>query len=81
VLSSLIEDKLKNTDHNGQNVNIYYFHPDHLGSSSYITNGLGNVIQHIGRKCKQPVAVCGDEPGVERQALWRNAGRRAYKLF
>jgi hypothetical protein len=50
VLSWKREGDLNNTNHNGQNLNIYYFHPDHLGSSSYITNGLGNVIQHIGRK-------------------------------
>jgi hypothetical protein len=24
-------------------LNIYYFHPDHLGSSSYITNAAGVV--------------------------------------
>ena len=26
---------------------IYYYHPDHLGSSSYISNALGEVVQHI----------------------------------
>src|SRR5690606_22780572 len=26
----------------------YYFHPDHLGSSSYITNMAGSVSQHMG---------------------------------
>ena len=25
---------------------IYYYHPDHLGSSSYISNALGEVVQH-----------------------------------
>jgi RHS repeat-associated protein len=47
VLSWKREGDLKNTNHNGENLNIYYFHPDHLGSSSYITNGSGNVIQHM----------------------------------
>jgi hypothetical protein len=28
-------------------LNIYYFHPDHLGSSSYITNAAGVVTQHM----------------------------------
>jgi len=26
---------------------IYYFHPDHLGSTSYLTNKQGNVSQHV----------------------------------
>ena len=26
---------------------IYYYHPDHLGSSSYISDALGEVVQHI----------------------------------
>src|SRR5690606_38091124 len=26
---------------------IYWFHPDHLGSTSYITNALGEVSQHM----------------------------------
>ena len=25
----------------------FYYHPDHLGSSSYITNLDGEVVQHI----------------------------------
>jgi hypothetical protein len=28
-------------------LNIYYFHPDHLGSNSYITNKAGVVTQHM----------------------------------
>ena len=28
-------------------LNLYYFHPDHLGSSSYITNATGHVCQHM----------------------------------
>ena len=26
---------------------VYFYHPDHLGSSSYITDVLGEVVQHI----------------------------------
>ena len=33
--------------HGGNEVEQYYFHPDHLGSTSYITNLLGEVSQHI----------------------------------
>ena len=25
----------------------YYYHPDHLGSSSYITNLDGEIVQHV----------------------------------
>jgi RHS repeat-associated protein len=32
---------------NQAELNRYFFHPDHLGSSSYITDGGGNVRQHI----------------------------------
>src|SRR5690606_38087301 len=28
-------------------VDYFYFHPDHLGSSSYITNAAGTVSQHM----------------------------------
>ncbi len=30
-----------------QENDIYYFHPDHLGSTSYLTNKQGNVSQHV----------------------------------
>jgi RHS repeat-associated protein len=33
--------------HDSSLLNTYYFHPDHLGSSSYITNGAGVVCQHM----------------------------------
>lgn len=33
--------------HGGNEVEQYYFHPDHLGSTSYITNLLGEVSQHM----------------------------------
>lgn len=33
--------------HGGSELEQYYFHPDHLGSTSYITNLLGEVSQHM----------------------------------
>ncbi|KOS07577.1 hypothetical protein AM493_17160 [Flavobacterium akiainvivens] len=33
--------------HDQSLLNSYYFHPDHLGSSSYITNSSGVVCQHM----------------------------------
>lgn len=33
--------------HGGNEVEQYYFHPDHLGSTSYISNLLGEVSQHM----------------------------------
>ncbi|MFA7688213.1 MAG: RHS repeat-associated core domain-containing protein [Moheibacter sp.] len=33
--------------HTGSERGIYWFHPDHLGSTSYITNVLGEVSQHM----------------------------------
>src|SRR5690606_18458354 len=33
--------------HGGNEIEQYYFHPDHLGSTSYITNLLGEVSQHM----------------------------------
>ncbi|WP_304598490.1 RHS repeat-associated core domain-containing protein [Mesonia sp. K7] len=35
------------SDHDLTNVERFYFHPDHLGSSSYITNLAGDVTQHM----------------------------------
>jgi hypothetical protein len=32
--------------HVGNEHEHYYFHPDHLGSSNYITNFVGEVSQH-----------------------------------
>ena len=31
----------------GTETEIYFFHPDHLGSSNYITNFVGEVSQHM----------------------------------
>jgi len=33
--------------HGGNELEQYFFHPDHLGSTSYITNLLGEVSQHM----------------------------------
>ena len=35
------------TNHQGEGYNAYWYHPDHLGSSNYITNLGGNIIQHM----------------------------------
>ncbi len=35
------------TAHDQNLLNTYYYHPDHLGSSSYITNSAGMVSQHM----------------------------------
>ncbi|QYJ68233.1 hypothetical protein K1I41_12005 [Flavobacterium litorale] len=31
----------------GLELHTHYFHPDHLGSSSYITNGSAEITQHM----------------------------------
>ena len=33
--------------HDEELLDYYYFHPDYLGSSSYITNGVGTITQHM----------------------------------
>ena len=33
--------------HDPKKMDVFYFHPDHLGSSSYITNMAGMVSQHM----------------------------------
>ncbi|MFA7448882.1 MAG: RHS repeat-associated core domain-containing protein [Weeksellaceae bacterium] len=38
---------IQNFTHGGNEVEQYFFHPDHLGSTSYITNLLGEVSQHM----------------------------------
>ena len=35
------------TDPGGLEGRQYFYHPDHLGSSTVITDGDGNVVQHI----------------------------------
>ncbi len=41
------EDSKIQFHHNEKLFDAYYFHPDHLGSSSYITNRDGEVSQHM----------------------------------
>ena len=36
-----------NFPHNNNDYDAYWYHPDHLGSSSYITNLAGNITQHM----------------------------------
>ena len=44
----IIEGNLYTNSHeNIGSTNYFYFHPDHLGSSSYITNKAGIVSQHM----------------------------------
>ncbi len=38
---------LYDATHYLEKMDVYYFHPDHLGSSSYITNMAGMVSQHM----------------------------------
>ena len=47
VFSSVVEGSKYTALYNGQPINYYYFHPDHLGSSSYISNLEGVIIQHM----------------------------------
>jgi len=46
--NSFEEDELTDrSTHDPKLYDAFYFHPDHLGSSSYISNLAGNVSQHI----------------------------------
>ncbi|MFL9839285.1 RHS repeat-associated core domain-containing protein, partial [Flavobacterium sp. ST-75] len=47
TLSPIVEGDKPSYRHYAEMLNIFYFHPDHLGSSSYISNLAGNVSQHI----------------------------------
>jgi hypothetical protein len=48
TLQAIMEDgSVTGAQHDVQLLNYSYFHPDHLGSSSYITNSAGTVSQHI----------------------------------
>jgi RHS repeat-associated protein len=48
VMNATVEDTWASSfSHESQRLNLYYFHPDHLGSSSYITNATGRVSQHM----------------------------------
>ena len=45
-------------DHNIDLYDAYWYHPDHLGSSSYITNLAGEITQHIGWSVKKIASGC-----------------------
>ncbi|QYJ68245.1 toxin TcdB middle/N-terminal domain-containing protein [Flavobacterium litorale] len=50
LLPDMDEDGYTGADHqesHGLELHTHYFHPDHLGSSSYITNGAAEVTQHM----------------------------------
>ncbi len=40
-------EESSNFNHLRNQLDYFYFHPDHLGSSSYITNAAGTVSQHM----------------------------------
>ena len=46
-LQPIVENNRTESFHDPAKLNISYFHPDHLGSSSYITNTSGIVTQHL----------------------------------
>ncbi len=45
--SPQIEGELNRYEHDAQMYDAYWYHSDHLGSSSYISNREGNVSQHM----------------------------------
>lgn len=47
ALPPIDERTLTGYPHVSAKLDVYYFHPDHLGSSSYITNAAGTVSQHM----------------------------------
>jgi RHS repeat-associated protein len=47
VLNPVIEPDRENYLHDMAKMNAFYFHSDHLGSSSYMTNASGKAIQHM----------------------------------
>ncbi|HRB72393.1 MAG TPA: RHS repeat-associated core domain-containing protein [Flavobacterium sp.] len=46
-LDPIVENTMANYSYDPDNIDAYYFHPDHLGSSSYISNAGGTVSQHM----------------------------------
>ena len=44
--SQRIASKLGNIDGFGADL-VFFYHPDHLGSTSYVTDADGNIAQHI----------------------------------
>lgn len=47
ALSPMPEETITRFNHVATKLSTFYFHPDHLGSSSYITNAAGTVSQHM----------------------------------
>jgi RHS repeat-associated protein len=47
VMDPVIEPNRENYLHDMAKMNAFYFHSDHLGSSSYMTNASGKAIQHM----------------------------------
>jgi hypothetical protein len=49
----------------------YFYHPDHLGSTSYITDASGEVYQQ-GLSHSNFISCCSDQgTGLARQKMWR----------
>jgi RHS repeat-associated protein len=46
-MNPVIEPNRESYLHDMAKMNVYYFHSDHLGSSSYMTNASGKAIQHM----------------------------------
>ncbi len=47
LATPVIEGNLENYTNHQENYHAYWYHRDHLGSSSYISNLAGNVSQHM----------------------------------
>jgi RHS repeat-associated protein len=47
VMDPVVEPDRENYLHDMAKMNAYYFHSDHLGSSSFMTNASGKAIQHM----------------------------------
>jgi RHS repeat-associated protein len=47
VMDPVIEPERESYLHDMAKMNAFYFHSDHLGSSSYMTNASGKAIQHM----------------------------------
>ncbi len=47
MIAPVIEEDLTNYNHKANKFDAYWYHKDHLGSSSYVSNTKGLVSQHI----------------------------------
>ncbi|WP_121667978.1 SpvB/TcaC N-terminal domain-containing protein [Mesonia aquimarina] len=47
IPSPIVEGYIRKFEHDPALLGTFYFHSDHLGSSNYISNKLGNVSQHM----------------------------------